>query len=163
MGRPGRVQFPGACYLVTLQGNNNQDIFLTNQDRRYYLGLLRGGKDRYGLKVYAFCLMSSSVSLLMETAQGNLSQVMQGFNTLYTKYFNGAHNTTGHVYQGRYKAWHVDKENYLAELTGYEAPRVLLHAHKLAFIHPRSGKKLSFTSPVPADFEDALKFLRAEE
>lgn len=119
MGRPGRIQFPGACYLVTLQGNNRQDIFLTSQDRRFYLSLLRSSKDRYDLKVYAFCLMPSSVSLLIETGQGNLSTVMQGFNTLYTKYFNGAHNTTGHVFQGRYKAWLVDKENYLAEMTSY--------------------------------------------
>jgi 23S rRNA pseudouridine1911/1915/1917 synthase len=50
----------------------------------------------------------------------------------------------------------------LAELTGYEAPRVLLHSHKLAFIHPRSGKRLSFEAPWPADFEDALRFLRKE-
>ncbi|TAL03488.1 MAG: RluA family pseudouridine synthase [Verrucomicrobia bacterium] len=48
----------------------------------------------------------------------------------------------------------------LAELTGYEAPRVMLHAHKLAFMHPRSGKKMNFTAPWPADFEDALRFLR---
>ena len=34
----------------------------------------------------------------------------------------------------------------LAELTHYEAPRVLLHAHKLAFTHPRTGKKVSFTA-----------------
>lgn len=48
----------------------------------------------------------------------------------------------------------------LAELTHYEAPRVLLHAHKLAFTHPRTGKKVKFTAPIPADMEDALKFLR---
>lgn len=48
----------------------------------------------------------------------------------------------------------------LAELTRYEAPRVLLHAHKLAFTHPRTGKKVKFTTPLPADMEDALKFLR---
>jgi 23S rRNA pseudouridine1911/1915/1917 synthase len=50
----------------------------------------------------------------------------------------------------------------LAELTKYEALRVLLHAHKLAFIHPRTGKKLSCTAPSPADFEEALKFLRVQ-
>ena len=50
----------------------------------------------------------------------------------------------------------------LAELTDYEAPRVLLHAHKLAFTHPRTGKKVKFTAPIPADLEDALKFLRAK-
>jgi 23S rRNA pseudouridine1911/1915/1917 synthase len=47
-----------------------------------------------------------------------------------------------------------------AEATGYEAPRVLLHAHKLAFVHPRTGKKLKFTAPLPEDFQAALKFLR---
>lgn len=49
----------------------------------------------------------------------------------------------------------------LAELTHYEAPRVMLHAHKLGFIHPRSGKRLNFIAPVPADFEDAIKFLNS--
>ncbi|HMP83627.1 MAG TPA: RluA family pseudouridine synthase, partial [Verrucomicrobiota bacterium] len=50
----------------------------------------------------------------------------------------------------------------LAELTGYEAPRVMLHSHKLAFVHPRSGKKMEFQAPWPADFDDALRFLRKE-
>ena len=50
----------------------------------------------------------------------------------------------------------------LAELTHYAAPRPLLHAHKLGFIHPRSGKKLNFTAPWPVDFEDALRFLKIE-
>ena len=48
----------------------------------------------------------------------------------------------------------------LAELTNYEAPRVMLHALKLAFIHPRSGKRLDFEAAWPEDFEDALRFLR---
>jgi 23S rRNA pseudouridine1911/1915/1917 synthase len=49
----------------------------------------------------------------------------------------------------------------LAELTRYVAPRVLLHAHKLGFTHPRTGKQIAFTAPWPADFEEALKSLRA--
>jgi 23S rRNA pseudouridine1911/1915/1917 synthase len=48
----------------------------------------------------------------------------------------------------------------LAELTGYEAPRILLHARELSFIHPRTEKQLSFEAPLPADFREALKFLR---
>ena len=46
------------------------------------------------------------------------------------------------------------------ELTGYAAPRVLLHARKLAFVHPRTGKKVKFAAPLPADFKEALDFLR---
>jgi REP element-mobilizing transposase RayT len=119
MGRPKRIQFAGACYLVVLQGNNRQDLFLSNQDRRQFLSLLRSYKERYDLKVYAYSLMANHVDLLIETEQPNLSVVMQGFNTQYTKYFNGAHNTVGHVFQGRYKAWIVDKETHLAEMTRY--------------------------------------------
>jgi len=50
----------------------------------------------------------------------------------------------------------------LAELTNYDPPRVMLHAHTLAFEHPRTGKKVNFTAPVPHDFEEALRFLRAK-
>ena len=46
------------------------------------------------------------------------------------------------------------------EVTGYEAPRVLLHARKLAFVHPRTGKKVKFTAPLPEDFQAAVRFLR---
>ena len=49
----------------------------------------------------------------------------------------------------------------LAELTHYEAPRVLLHAHKLAFIHPRTGKRLQFEAAWPDDFEAARRLLKA--
>jgi len=37
---------------------------------------------------------------------------------------------------------------------------VLLHAHKLAFIHPSTGKKMKFTAPLPDDLVAAVKFLR---
>jgi 23S rRNA pseudouridine1911/1915/1917 synthase len=46
------------------------------------------------------------------------------------------------------------------ELVGFGAPRVMLHAFQLAFIHPRTGKKVNFEAPRPADFEDLLKALR---
>ena len=48
----------------------------------------------------------------------------------------------------------------LTELTGYSAPRHMLHAFQLGFIHPRTGKRLTFEAPRPADFDDALQALR---
>jgi len=48
----------------------------------------------------------------------------------------------------------------LAELTGYEAPRVMLHARELSFVHPRTEKEVSFEAPLPEDFREALKSLR---
>jgi 23S rRNA pseudouridine1911/1915/1917 synthase len=48
----------------------------------------------------------------------------------------------------------------LEELTGYTAPRVLLHARELSFTHPRSKKMMRFEAPLPADFLEAVKRLK---
>jgi 23S rRNA pseudouridine1911/1915/1917 synthase len=48
----------------------------------------------------------------------------------------------------------------LTELTGVSAPRQMLHAWKLAFRHPGSGKTLSFEAPWPADFKATFEALR---
>jgi 23S rRNA pseudouridine1911/1915/1917 synthase len=48
----------------------------------------------------------------------------------------------------------------LTELTGYTAPRQLLHARKLTIMHPRKKKKLTCEAPWPEDFKAALKALK---
>jgi 23S rRNA pseudouridine1911/1915/1917 synthase len=50
----------------------------------------------------------------------------------------------------------------LHELTGYLAPRQMLHAFRLAFIHPRTAKRVHFQAPRPEDFNDALSALKLE-
>jgi 23S rRNA pseudouridine1911/1915/1917 synthase len=50
----------------------------------------------------------------------------------------------------------------LKELTGYSASRQMLHAYHLAFIHPRTGRRLAFQAPLPEDFQDALAILKLE-
>ena len=48
------------------------------------------------------------------------------------------------------------------ELTHYAAPRVMLHAKHLSFIHPRTKKPMDFEAPLPEDFQAAVKFLRVK-
>jgi 23S rRNA pseudouridine1911/1915/1917 synthase len=50
----------------------------------------------------------------------------------------------------------------LKELTNYAAPRVLLHAKELTFVHPRTQKPVKFEAPLPDDFKHALKLLRTK-
>ena len=52
------------------------------------------------------------------------------------------------------------KNKRLKELANYAAPRVLLHAKELTFIHPRTQKTLKFSAALPDDFKHALKLLR---
>lgn len=49
----------------------------------------------------------------------------------------------------------------LIELVDYEAPRQMLHARRLAFVHPRSTKSLAVEAPRPEDFEETLRMLRS--
>lgn len=48
----------------------------------------------------------------------------------------------------------------LAELTGYVAPRQMLHARRLSFRHPQTEKTLNFDAPWPEDFQAALAALK---
>ncbi len=53
------------------------------------------------------------------------------------------------------------KQNrHLVELTGVSAPRVMLHAWKLAFAHPTSGQPMVFEVPLPEDFQRVLAALK---
>jgi 23S rRNA pseudouridine1911/1915/1917 synthase len=51
----------------------------------------------------------------------------------------------------------------LQALTHYEAPRVMLHAYELTFVHPRTKKTMTFQAALPSDFKQALKILRGGE
>jgi 23S rRNA pseudouridine1911/1915/1917 synthase len=44
---------------------------------------------------------------------------------------------------------------------GLAAARQMLHARKLAFRHPRTGRFLEFNAPLPEDFKQALAALRS--
>lgn len=51
----------------------------------------------------------------------------------------------------------------LTELTGYQPPRMLLHARELTLAHPRTGQPMTFHAPLPEDFRQALQALRLPE
>lgn len=48
----------------------------------------------------------------------------------------------------------------LEELTGYVAPRQMLHAWKLCFVHPATGSRMSLEAPLPRDFLGAIDALK---
>ena len=63
--------------------------------------------------------MDNHYHLILETPEGNLARGMRQLNGIYTQKHNRNYTTTGHVFQGRYKAILVDKESYLLELCRY--------------------------------------------
>ena len=84
-----------------------------------FLEVLGHVHDRFGWLCYAYCLMENHYHLVVETPKGNLSFGMKQLNGVYTQRYNRRHRTVGHVFQGRYKAIVVDKDNYLLEVCRY--------------------------------------------
>lgn len=119
MGRPLRIEYPGAFYHVTARGNEQRDIYKSRADRDRFLGYLDSATERYGAVIHVWCLMSNHYHLLIETPAGNLSQIMRHINGAYTNYFNTKRKRAGHLFQGRYKAILVDRDAYALELSRY--------------------------------------------
>jgi len=119
MARALRIQYPGAFYHVTCRGNERRDIFLSREDREVFLEKLALSSGIYNVPILAYVLMGNHFHLLLTTPDGNLSEFMRHFNISYTAGFNKKHNRVGHLYQGRYKAFLVDADNYLLEVSRY--------------------------------------------
>ena len=119
MGRPLRIQYPGALYHITSRGNERKKIFVHDADRIRFLEILKDYHDCHGILIHSYVLMDNHYHLILETPYDNLSKVMHGINSNYTGYFNRRYKRTGHLLQGRYKAILVDKDNYLMELSRY--------------------------------------------
>ncbi len=119
MARPPRIEYPGAFYHVIVRGNQGQNIFSDRQDRIEYLNRVMHYKHKCGFVLYAYVLMSNHVHLLVETTTTPLSKIMQFLNFTYTRRFNRKYGKTGHLFQGRYKAFLCDRDTYLLALVRY--------------------------------------------
>lgn len=119
MSRPLRLEFPHALYHVTARGDRQEAIYEDDSDRRLFLEILGDAVTDFNWQVHAYCLMTNHYHLLVETPDGNLSKGMRQLNGSYTQRSNRKHGRVGHVFQGRYKAILVDRENYLLEVARY--------------------------------------------
>ncbi|MGH7884533.1 MAG: transposase [Thermodesulfobacteriota bacterium] len=119
MGRPIRIEYEGALYHVMSRGNERKDIYKDDEDRDKFLSILSEYHLRYGILIHCYVLMNNHYHVVMETPRANLVKVMHGLNSRYTGYFNRKYSRSGHLFQGRYKAIIVEKEEYLVELSRY--------------------------------------------
>ncbi len=119
MARRPRLFAPGLLYHVIARGNHRQPTFLSDDDYRAYLGRLATYQKRYGVILYAYCLMPNHVHLLIEMSGSPLSKFMQGVQQSYTQRFNRVYGKVGHLFQGRYKAIVCERDEYLMTLIRY--------------------------------------------
>ncbi len=137
MARPLRIEFPGAVYFITCNGNANQNVFLDSEDGKSWIEVFERVCTRFDWDCFAYCLMGNRYMIVVETPEANLSKGMRQLNGIYTQSFNRRHKSGGHLFQGRFKSILVQKNKYLADLIRY----VLFLPVKSGFVkHPQQFK-----------------------
>lgn len=119
MARSLRIEFPGAFYHVTSRGNRKQPIFISDDDRYFFLNCLREAHERFGVIIHAYSLMENHYHLFLETPRGSLSRIMHLINLKYSTYFNHKYAHCGHTFQSRFRATLVQAKEYAREVVPY--------------------------------------------
>ena len=120
MPRQPRLVVAGYPHHIILRGNNRGTIFYNDEDRRFFISCLKDAKQKTKSKIYAYCLMTNHVHLLLEPSkEDGLASMIQSLGRKYVQYINRTHYRTGTLWEGRFKSSLVSKDEYLITCSRY--------------------------------------------
>lgn len=111
----GRVVLPDYPHHIVQRGLNQQVVFAQEDDFRSFLKNLHELKVLFGMQVFAYCLMSNHVHLLLQPRDAaDLARFMKTLAARTTRHFNRmAGRRRGSLWESRYKSSPVQAESYL--------------------------------------------------
>ena len=119
MARLARVVLPGYPHHITQRGNRRQDVFFKESDYEHYLELLREWCVHEGIEIWAYCLMTNHVHLIVKPKKkSNLGKAIGEVHRRYTRMINLRNNWKGYLWQGRFASYPMDK-NWLLKAAAY--------------------------------------------
>ncbi|MCP4116861.1 MAG: transposase [Desulfobacteraceae bacterium] len=121
MPRKARIIVPDCPHHIVQRGHNRQVVFASDTDYQFYLDNLQEWKETLGCRVYAFCLMTNHVHLILNPGKDvtSLAKLMKRVNGRQTRYVNKKEKRTGSLWEGRYKSSPVSTREYLLACSRY--------------------------------------------
>ncbi|MDQ1311080.1 MAG: REP-associated tyrosine transposase [Pseudomonadota bacterium] len=119
MPRPRRLHVPGGLYHAVLRGNHRKAIFGHGDDYLHFEEIVARALERYGAELLAYCWMTNHVHLAVRIGEAPLGAVMGIIASRYARARQQALETTGHLFERRYRARLVDANRYLLALVRY--------------------------------------------
>jgi putative transposase len=142
MTRIARVVIPGIAHHITQRGNNRADVFFVDDDRRFFLGLLRKHSQQNGLIIDGYCLMTNHIHIIATPVkEDSLSKTLGKVNYLYSRYVNRLHNRSGHLWQSRFFSCPLDEYYYFRALRYIECNPVRARLCRYPWAYPWSSSK----------------------
>lgn len=116
MPRTRRIVLPGHPHHILQRGHNRQSVFKGEGDYRQYLDDLLELKEKFGIRVHAWCLIYNEVHLLLtpESSAAQLSSFMKTLATRTTRHRNRKEQRTGTLWESRYRSSPVQDQWLLA-------------------------------------------------
>jgi putative transposase len=108
------------CYHVLNRGNGRAEVFHKNDDYAAFLRLLCQASERVAMRLLAYCLMPNHFHLVVWTLEdGDLSRWMQWLLTSHVRRYHRHYDSSGHVWQGRFKAFPIEEDDHLLTVMRY--------------------------------------------
>jgi putative transposase len=122
MPRHARHFIDGLPYHVLNRGNRRQRVFAQHSDYEVFLTTLADAVARWPVRLLAFAIMPNHFHLVIWPAQGiAISAFMRWMMNAHIRrhYRFGELRGTGHLYQGRYKAFPIQSDSHLLTVLRY--------------------------------------------
>lgn len=119
MPRKARALSSSGIYHIVIRGADHQLYFEEKNDYIKYLDLLELYKTELNFSMYAFCLMSNHVHLLLNVNDNSLDKIFRRINTNYSLWFNSKYNRVGFFQQGRFYSEPVENQLSLLNVARY--------------------------------------------
>jgi len=119
MPRKAREKSENGIYHIILRGNGRQEIFHDDEDFIRFIETLDRYKTETKMKVHGWCLMNNHIHLLLEKGEEELSTTMKRIEVSFVWFYNRKYETTGHLFQDRFKSEIIDSDKYLMTVIRY--------------------------------------------
>lgn len=120
MPRTARASAGGYCYHVINRGNAQSQVFHKAGDYRAFQSLMAEASLRIPMRVVAYCLMPNHFHLaLWPAADGDLSRWMHWLLTTHVRRYLREYSASGHIWQGRFKAFPIEEDEHLLKVMRY--------------------------------------------
>ncbi len=122
MGRVSRINIGNEIYHVLNRANARMVLFEKENDYQVFETILEEAKDHYPIQIFSYQIMPNHWHFcLCPKNDGDMTRFIQWLTLTHTQRWHASYRSmgTGHLYQGRYKSFLIQKDNYFLQLCRY--------------------------------------------
>ncbi len=115
-----RASVGGMIYHALNRGNRREAVFHKPEDYDAFVTAMADARRRLPVDIFGYCLMPNHFHLVLRPrADGDLGRWMQWLLTAHARRYHRHYRTSGHVWQGRFKAFPIQDDEHLITVLRY--------------------------------------------